>query len=295
MTKKITEKKPEDISVYKIPKKNCIITAHKNPDGDAISSCVAVYNFLISKKKRAAIRLEGGIPENLEWMLEDIPIVKNTPDWAEQLIVLDSNWSFDRLGWNIPDLPVFNIDHHVVRIKENDSAAGIHVIEACSVASLLFRKFGIKDKILVVGVYTDTYFTRHTLEAMNFLLDMNVSEEEIEYFLDKVNYRSDKKTWHIIRDAKVHSCRNGFVIVETEETDPAAIENAMCILNKMNESVCLIYGSQKDVKLRTTNKDIDVSKIAKIFLGGGHKFAAQCRANGRTSELKSLVISLEVP
>jgi phosphoesterase RecJ-like protein len=281
---------------FSIPIENCIITSHKVPDGDAISSCRAVYNYIKSKGKRAVIRLEDDIPKNLQWIVEDIEIKNDIPKWAKNVIVLDSDCSENRLGWKIPNnLKVYNIDHHVYRINENDPENGIHVIDSCSTASILFKRFGIKDEILAVGVYTDTYFTKKVIEALTFISELGVSEKTFEEFLNKINYKSDKKMMKIIRDSKIHRCRNGFIIVETRETDANAIESAMHLLSELSESVCLIYGNgTKNVKLRTSNKSLDVSKIAKEYGGGGHSDASMISSIENVTDLKNTIIQFEV-
>ncbi|MFA5048304.1 MAG: DHH family phosphoesterase [Patescibacteria group bacterium] len=274
---------------YFIPLKDSIITSHINPDGDAISSCVALYNYLKINDKKVSIKLCGTIPTNLSWILNDI---KNDDDLnsCEQVIVLDSNCTKERIGWEISsNLSIINIDHHGTnRINEHNPDKGIYIINACSTAVVLFRWFGIKDNVLAIGAYTDTYFSKNITEVLCFLADLNISDEEIEDILEKVSFRSDRKTWHIIRDSKVNNYKNGFV-VETNESDITSIENAMTILMKMNNTVYLIYGKEKNVKLRTNDKSLNVSEIAKLFGGGGHRFAALCNVKNKVSEFKDYI------
>lgn len=266
-----------------------MITAHRSPDGDALSSIKAVFDYISSNNKRAVVRLSGDIPKNLKWVIEDVEVVDYIPDWVELIIVLDSEPSLARLGWEIPsNIPILNIDHHTYRISEHDPKNKVFVIDTFSTADILFRMFGIKNDILVVGAYTDTYFAKSIKKAMEFILDLDVPEEKLEEYLDKINYRSDKKTWKIIRDSKIHKCKNGFIIVETAEYDPAAIEGAMHILCELNETVCLIFGD-KQVKLRTADKELDLSKIAKEFSGGGHPFAAGISHVNNITEFKDFI------
>lgn len=274
----------------KISLLDCVITSHRNPDGDAISSSIAVYNYMKRNGKRAVVKLEGTIPKNLEWMLEDIELTNGVPDWAEMAVVLDSAPTEERLGWKIPeDINIFNIDHHAIRLNEHDPSKKIFVIDTFATAEILFRKFGIKDDILAIGAYTDTYFAKNIKEVFQFILDLEVPEEKIEEYLEKINFRSDKRTWKIIRDSKVKKCKNGFVIVETPESDPTAIEGAMKILLELNENICLIYGN-KQVKLRTADKELDVSIIAKKFKGNGHSFASVIEHISNVSEFKDFII-----
>jgi phosphoesterase RecJ-like protein len=281
---------------YTIPIKDSLITSHENPDGDALASSISLYKYLESKGKRVALRFSGKIPRNLEWMIGECNIARKVPNWVENIIVLDCAPDSDRIGWDIPsNISIYNIDHHTSRINDNDPDNNIHVIDACSTASILFNYFGIKEDILVVGVYTDTFFTKKIMEVFNFLSKINIDEEKINHYISAINANPDKKLWKLLNESNVHRCRNGFIIVETSEEMPDVIESFMQILLKMSESVCLIYGNENNVKLRTSNNILDVSILAKEYSGGGHSYASMCNVNGKVSEFKSKIISLNVP
>ena len=110
---------PEEVP-YTIPLINTLISFHKNPDGDSLSSAAAIYHYLISNKKRAAIKFKGNIPKNLKWVIEDVEICNTLPEWAELVIILDAEPTEERIGWKIPDnMSVLNIDHHAYRIKDH--------------------------------------------------------------------------------------------------------------------------------------------------------------------------------
>lgn len=281
---------------YTIPLMNSIVTSHKNPDGDALSSAVAVYDYLVFHNKKAALKFSGDIPKNLEWIINNRETVRKLPDWVENIVVLDCAPTPDRVGWEIPnDVSIYNIDHHANRLKFNDPDNDIHVIEACSTASILFNYFGIHNDILAVGVYTDTLFTKNLTETLYFLLKLNICEEKIASYISRINANPDRKLWKMLSETDVHRCRNGFIIVEVKEDAPDIIESFIQILSKIGESVCLIYGPKCDVKLRTSNTLLDVSIIARDYSGGGHPFAAMCNVKDKVSEFKSKIISFDVP
>ena len=279
---------------FSLPVCDCVITAHENPDGDALSSMIALYNFITKNEKKAVIRISGNVPRNLTWMLDDIEVVKKVPDWAEMVFVLDCAPTKDRIGWDLPALPIYNIDHHMYRSEENDPDNGIHVIDSCSTASILFTRFGLREDILAVGVYTDTSFTKRIYEVFHFLDQLGLSEEVLEQYIGKLHANSDKKLWDILQELQLQRYKNGFVVIEVEdEFSPDVLESLMQVLMKLNESVCFIYGKDKKVKLRT-NVDIDLSKIAEEYGGGGHSYASMCQVEGKVAEFKNSVKSLEV-
>jgi len=124
---------------------------------------------------------------------------------------------------------------------------------------------------------------------------MNIEANELESYISRVSINTDKKLWDLFQEVKTHKCRNGFVIIETDiDYGPDVIEHFMQILMKLNESICFIYGSDRNVKLRTSNILIDVSKIASEYGGGGHPYAAMCKVEGKRSELKSKITSLSI-
>jgi phosphoesterase RecJ-like protein len=282
-------------SWFTLPVKNCVITSHENPDGDAISSMVALYDYIVENGKEAVIKIGGDIPKNLLWLFNGRNIVKKIPDWTELVYVLDCSPDKSRIGWEIPGLPVYNIDHHDFRESENDPDNDIHVIKSCSTASLLFSRFGLKNDILTVGVYTDTLFTKNIYEVLHFLDQIGIEEDELSSYICRINVNPDKKLWDLIQESKIRHCRNGFVIVETDdEYSPDTIETFMQVLMKLNESICLIYGKNKTVKLRTSNINLDVSDIARQYGGGGHPYASMCNILGKAADFKSKITSLTI-
>lgn len=77
--------------------KNIVITAHKDPDGDAIGSCLAVYNLLKEylESKQINIVIQE-VPERFK-ILEGYSVIQDDfKDDIDLLIVLDLNES-DRL------------------------------------------------------------------------------------------------------------------------------------------------------------------------------------------------------
>ena len=62
-SKKIIDDVKSEISMAK----KIVITAHLNPDGDALGSSLALYNYLKSSKE-CKIVLPNNIPDTFKWM-----------------------------------------------------------------------------------------------------------------------------------------------------------------------------------------------------------------------------------
>ena len=65
-----------------------VITSHKNPDGDAVGSGLALYNYLTAKGKDAKFILPDLMPQNLKWMpgVDTIVTYKTQTEEADRII-----------------------------------------------------------------------------------------------------------------------------------------------------------------------------------------------------------------
>lgn len=277
---------------YSIPLKDSLVVGHENPDGDSLASIKAVLNYLRAAGKTAVARVAGKMPEHLAWILseeEDLP--KEFPE-VEQTIVLDCGP--DRVGFDVGE-PIINIDHHATRMEEHDPRSKTYVLDRCSTAAALILDFGITDDILLVGLYTDTLFMRSWAELQKCFRRIPVSDEKAQAILSACRPTRDRKALAAIQTAEIHRCRNGFLIAELHnECDPAVVTEVMETLFRYAEGVCLI-ASDGMARLRTSNDNVDVGSIAKLFGGGGHTFASGFDSNGKKTAIISVIKQLKVP
>ena len=157
--------------------KNTIIVTHWSPDGDAMGSSLALYNFLTKLKKKVTVVVPNEYPEFLHWMPGDNKVLNNSsePEKVARLIekcdaifTLDFN-SFKRLEKlgelvDASKATKILIDHH----QQPDKFAQIvfHDVKACSTCELVYDvivalggKKQIDKKIascLYTGLMTDT-------------------------------------------------------------------------------------------------------------------------------------------
>lgn len=71
-----------------INKNNFVIIAHNNPDGDAIGSSLALYNFILKKHKNVKVITPNNYPENLAWIkgAEDILVFNSDTKKCNKVI-----------------------------------------------------------------------------------------------------------------------------------------------------------------------------------------------------------------
>ena len=155
--------------------------------------------------------------------------------------------------------------------------------------------FGIVEDILLVGLYTDTLFMRAWADLQKCFRRIEVSDERAHAILSACRPTRDRKALAALRTAEIHRCRNGFLIAELKnEDDQAVVTEVMETLFRYAEGVCLI-ASNGMARLRTSNENIDVGSLAKLFGGGGHTFASGFDAKGKKTAIMSVIKQLIVP
>ena len=257
-----------------------------------MSSIKAVLGHLRANCRKAFAKVAGKIPDHLEWILSGEDMLPDGERF-EQTIVLDCEPSEARVGF-VPHGDVLSIDHHDTRRGEHDPGKGMYVLDRCSTAAALILDFGVVNEILLVGLYSDTLFMRRWGELQKCFRKIRVSDEHAHSIMSACRPTRDKRALHVVQTARLHMCRNGFILAETEEKDQAVISEVMETLFRYAEGVCRIDVTGK-ARLRTSNENVDVGSIAKMFSGGGHGFAAACDANGKRTALMAVIKQLEVP
>jgi len=281
---------------YKLPVEDSLIVGHVNPDGDSLSSIKAVINYLRANGKIAVGKISGAVPEHLSWILSENDLPKKIPE-VKQTIVLDCAPTQERIGFLV-DGPVINIDHHITRVEDHDPKGKIYVLDRCSTAAALVLDFGIIDEVLLVGLYTDTLFMRAWNEVLQVAKKIEVSDEKAEQILSSIRPTRYMQALIGIKNAKIHKCRNGFIIAEVDESDPIVVSEIMDTLFRYSENVCLVDGANK-ARLRTSNKNLinsgKIAELAHVLGGGGHAFASGCDVSGKKTTLYAIVKQLEIP
>lgn len=156
---------------------NIVIVTHFNPDGDAMGSSLALYNYLVKTGKNVSVITPNDYPDFLQWLPGNKKVVEysHKPKKAATLIAkcdliftLDFN-NYSRLE-GLGDLlkesaaAKILIDHH--QQPDNYAALMYHDVKACSTCELVYEfivGLGGKNMIdrdiaacLYTGIMTDT-------------------------------------------------------------------------------------------------------------------------------------------
>ena len=170
--------------------KNVVITSHRNPDGDAIGSSLAMAHYLKKDNHYVKVLLPSEYPESLYWMegIHDIIVYDSDEkealaeiERAEVFFCLDFN-SIDRIDkigeamLKNKDATVIMIDHHLYPEGFADyliSDPGAS--STCEMVYTFINELGDRRRIdetigncLYTGIVTDTGSFKYSTSARLF-------------------------------------------------------------------------------------------------------------------------------
>jgi bifunctional oligoribonuclease and PAP phosphatase NrnA len=305
-----------------------LIATHENPDGDAIGSMAAAAGAIrsLGKEVRTYLEPESVIPHEVAFL--DIEGLERTVDpdsldgWT--LLALDCG-NERRLGAQHPDLlsrcsPVIDVDHH----HDNSRFGGVNLIDgtASSTAEILVRIFdglGVEmtpaiAEALYVGLVTDTgRFQYRTTSPAALRLGARLVESGVDV------HKVFERVFESIQPGKLrllgrvidhavpycdgrllisHVTRDDLALVEGDEAttegliDHLRAVEGVQVAGLIREQVPLANGSliPNRVSLRSRGL-IDVSVIARLSNGGGHKQAAGFSHPGSVDDIRGFIVS----
>ncbi len=296
--------------------KKVAIAGHIRPDGDCIGSCTALYQYLKGNSEELGLtRVDVYLQEPLGnefHILTGFDEIKRSYDTDEEydlFISLDCG-SLDRLG---PAVKFFekakktiNIDHHI----SNQAFARInHVVaDASSTCEVLFSVMD-EDKItkeiaesLYVGIIHDTGVFKHsntsqkTMQIAGRLISKGINFSALidESFYSKT-YLQNQLLGRCLMESMLLLGKKVVVAVINHKmldfygavtSDLDGIVDQLR-LTKGTEVAIFIYETELHefkVSMRS-NGEVNVSRIAVYFGGGGHIKAAGCSMHGSAHDV----------
>jgi bifunctional oligoribonuclease and PAP phosphatase NrnA len=291
-----------------------LLITHRNPDGDAIGSILAMQNYLLSlnKKIKSFCITKAGenfnYLQNIENIEDNIENIESNYDLA---IILDcGDLGMTKITEKIKQINfkfgITNIDHHYTNPNYGD--INIVIPKASSTAEIIYQIMRISNvKItpamataLLTGIVTDTgnfayrSTNKQSIETASRLLSIGADFEGIS----KANVYNKTidilKLWGIVMRRIAFNEELKMVTTALFKTDlenlnldkdaGEGISNYLNNLSKKNKFSLLLkeyeIGKVKG-SLRTTCDDVDVSLIAQKFGGGGHQKAAGFEVEGK--------------
>ncbi|MEJ8302586.1 bifunctional oligoribonuclease/PAP phosphatase NrnA [Saccharibacillus sacchari] len=297
-----------------------LVVAHVQPDGDAVSSTLAVGWLLSRLGKTFTMINEGPIPQRMTYMegseqILDMSLTERTRTYSN-IICVDCA-DFKRVGlvseWMEKEANLLNIDHH----PTNDEYGTQTLIkaDAAATAEILYDLLASFDlgwdrhvaEMLYTGILTDTGGFRYSstspkvMQIASHLLELGVNGPDLaDLLLEQLTKpQFDVLTLALAtlqmsengKVAWVHVTPEHMVQAGASNEDLEGIVNYPRNIQGVEVGVLFKVINENAVKasMRSAGK-VDVAAIAAEFGGGGHVRAAGCRLEGTLEQVTALVI-----
>lgn len=300
-----------------------LITSHKNIDGDAIGSELALYFILKKLNKKPIILNQDRLPRIYNFLpdsdkvhcLEDNYInIKN----IDVGIIVDCS-NFERIEEtykifkNIKN--IINIDHH----NSNKKFGKLNYIDssASSVGEIIYDliKFInldlLDEKIstcLYTAIITDTGSFRYSnVSSKTFSVVSDLASQGIKPNLiaDNIYNRNTYSGLKLLGKAllTLEVDESNYVswltitrdMLNNTEANDEEVEGIIDVARTLeNTEVSILFRETKDNKIKVSFRskgDFNVNKFAGKFNGGGHPNSSGCVCSGKIAEVKEKILS----
>lgn len=302
--------------------KRFTVTAHINPEGDALGSAMALAALIRRLGKQAIVANDGGIPASLEFLPRLAPVIAKPGEakMKPEVAMTTDVPVFSRVGVMQPLLKsaplLVCIDHHV----SNQRFADINWVDptAAAVGEMIYRlyeAFRVKPtRDEAICMYTSLVSDTGSFRYMNTtpavhdiaskLLATGVSPLKISQalyenhtaanlrflgdVLSKVQQTPDgRAAWLEVSQAQLKKSKATPDVVDELVNYPRSIKTA--------EVAFTLREAPEKGKIRVSFRSkgrVDVNVIAQHFSGGGHKAASGCTVNGTLSQARAQVLKV---
>ena len=299
------------------PKKIAILP-HKNPDGDAIGSTLAMYHYLTNLNHTCNVVSPNDFPKFLKWMpaAKDIVIADYQAKRAEAIIhqadiifILDFNTvtRIDDLGFWVQrsKAPKVLIDHHREPDTFDFMYSDIEMPATCQMVYNFIEAMGDLDLIddviapcIYTGMMTDTggFRFRNTSSSTHRivadLIDRGVEVDKVTSYVNDSQSEARLKLLSLTLNnlSFIPESRTAFMYLKREDLidngfqkgDTEGFVNYGLSVENYVFSVIFIEDTHHNfIKISLRSKgDFDVNEFSrKHFNGGGHMNAAGGRSD----------------
>jgi phosphoesterase RecJ-like protein len=290
--------------------KKILITAHVNPDGDAIGSTLALAAFLRGRGKEATVMIDDRVPKNLLFLPGSDKIVRPEEGKkadAELLVILDT--SPDRIGEvekAAAGLPVLNLDHHISNDGKADFLYNDNRAAAAEIIFEIVDRFGGEftpdvATPIYTGLATDTGFFKfsntrpETLRAAARLLEAGVRPEKVSEALEEKpealvrGQAAALQTMELSYGGRVAGLYLDRELATSLDTTEGFIDFVR-VIEGVDIAVLVKCMDENFCRVSVRSKGLDVSKVAMKFGGGGHIRAAGFSVKKPLAEAKKDVL-----
>ena len=282
------------------------VLVHKNPDGDAVGSAVALVRYLRGRGVEAALLSPDPIPARLAFLTEGVPLFEGTP---REIVTVDvaSLSQAGRLADTVTGAEqVYMIDHHEMSvpyaphyIRPEDSAVGEVLYDLLSsggtqplpaeIAAPLYAAIASDT-----GSFRFANVTPKTHRAAAGLLACGIPAEDICHRLFDLHTEGELRAIAYAIGASTQHHGGRFSMLALSR---AALSDIGCtdadfdgvidtVRSRRGVEVAALIRERADgsvrLSLRTTGAD--AASLCASFGGGGHRVAAGCTLPVATAE-----------
>lgn len=295
-----------------------VVSAHVNPDLDALGSALALAGLLRKLGKRVTVLNDGGAPEAVQFLPGADRVVSSLPrGTAIDVAITVDVPNFDRVGTAAPWLKqaktLISIDHHV----SHDGFGDINWVDLRAAATgqmiyWLFQAFKVApskaDALCMYGAlvidtgsfrYSNTTPDVHHVAAdllrRGRINPLWVSQQLYEthrlrglqalgMILQGMRATPDRRVaWVEVPQALVR--RAGPEVLDELVNYPRSIKS-------VEVAFAMREHGPKNVRINLRSKGrVDVNKIARAFGGGGHAAASGCRMSASLPEARRRLLA----
>ena len=298
-----------------------LITSHRNPDGDALGSGIALQGLIRKLGKEASVIVRDGfakplanIPGAHEVTVSDA-LPADYPSGYDALFTMECP-EVQRTGYSVLPGPVVNIDHHL----GNEMYGEINYldIDAPSVGEMILQlnRSHLKlplDKDIATAMYvslaTDTGFFRYhnttlrTFQAAEELVRAGVVPGDVSLWINESVPAGAMKllglclnTLQLHVGGKIATTelpKSFFVEAGATPEDTEGLVNYGRNIEGVLVSVLLKEGDASGTRVSLRAKPgVDVQQVAAMFGGGGHKAASGCTVPLPLAEAKTKLLGI---
>ena len=288
--------------------KSVAIAGHIRPDGDCISSTLALRNYILNARPdlKVTVFTQDNPPRIFSYLkgYDDMNLTYSPKEKYDVFIALDVS-SFDRLGEAVPFFEEADktlcIDHH----ETNPGLADIneikpHASSTCEVLFELFDKEYIDRDVAEClftgivhdsGVFQYSNMSRRSFEIVGQLIEYGFDGPAIiqdtfyvkSYVQNQILGRALLESF-MFMDGKCIVSMVDRKMMDFYEVLPKHLEGIVNHLKNTRgvEVAIFMYelGTQQYKVSMRSNGKVNVAKVATVFGGGGHERAAGVEMNG---------------
>lgn len=285
------------------------LSTHEGTDGDDLGSLLAMRLVLERMGKEVHSIVKGGVPHSLRFLPGSATVKEEFENRPYDLVVTFGCNVIQRTGFEqlaAHPAPKINFDHH----PDNRLFADVNIVEpkTAAVAELVFYFFRTNPEIeidrdiatcLLTGIFTDTGAFQHSntspevFQAAAELLKRGARIDTISKETFGGQRPQGTRAWaRALENTRFDPVKEMVFSVMTEEdmketeAEDEDMTGFASVLNHIPQAKFALFLRQHGDEIRGSlrsdpHKQTDVSQIARVFGGGGHKYASGFKLKGK--------------